>query len=220
MGGNSNLGVIFKLARDGTFSVLHYFADPAHGINPNSGLVADAQGNLLGTAAEGANFAGIAYKLATDGTYTVVHDFGSGSNDAAFPTGTPVLDAQGNLYGVAGGGVNHAGTIYRIAHDGTETVLYAFKGAAMGDGAVPTSIALIRGRLYGVTEGMIPNPGTVFRYDLATGAYRTIYTFKSHRLGQLPVARITLGPDGALYGTTSSNGRRPNAGTVFRLVDN
>src|ERR1700719_615365 len=92
---------------------------------------------------------------ANAGSDTVLYSFQGGS-DGAGPVGGVVSDAAGNLYGLtyAGGTgcIGGCGTVYRLAPDGTETVLYAFLGGA--DGAVPTGNLILDqgGNLFGTTE--------------------------------------------------------------------
>jgi uncharacterized repeat protein (TIGR03803 family) len=219
-GGDPDFGVVFKVTADGSYSVLHTFTELSQGVDPISGLVADAQGNLYGTADGGSHSDGMVYKLTPDGSYSVLYSFGTDSSDGQFPFGTPVLDSQGNLYGTTGGGGQHgAGTIYKIAPDGTKTTLYSFGGTALDDGSTPNGVILVGNKLYGTTEDIGRDDlGTIFRYNLANGRYGKIYTFKKGQ-GYLPLGLLAKGPDGAIYGTTSTDGDKPYAGTIFKLED-
>src|SRR5947209_3333584 len=80
---------------------------------------------------------------------TVLYNF-AGSSDGGDPYATLIRDRAGNLYSTADyGGTAFAGVVFKVAPDGTETVLYNFSGGA--DGAQPFS-ALVRdkaGNLYG-----------------------------------------------------------------------
>ena len=90
------------------------------------------------------------------GGKTVLYAFQAG-NDGAGPTGVAIRDGGGNLYGTtlfgggSGCGGNGCGTIYRLAPEGTETVLYAFRGG--NDGEAPAGSLLMdnTGNLYGTT---------------------------------------------------------------------
>src|SRR6185503_16758212 len=66
------------------------------------------------------------------GAETVLYAFGSGNkvDDGYSPMGPVTLDAAGNLYGTTTTGHNgcRGGTVYKVAPDGTETVLYRFDG--------------------------------------------------------------------------------------------
>jgi uncharacterized repeat protein (TIGR03803 family) len=144
-------GVVFKIARTGTFTVLHTFAGGADGAIPQGGLLLDKTGNLFGSALEGGIAEnGTVYQIASDGTYTVVHRFtqAEGQN----PNGGLVEDASGNIFGTAQlGGNQSLGTVFQLNPDGSVKVLHNFQG--LEDGAVPFA-GLFRdsaGHLYGTT---------------------------------------------------------------------
>lgn len=103
-----DVGVVFKVTRNGKESVLHTFTGGGDGGGPLGTLAMDAKGNLYGTAAGGGSTAnaGVAFKLAPNGTFTTLYAFAGGS-DGAYPWGPIVMDNKGNLYGAtaAGGGL-------------------------------------------------------------------------------------------------------------------
>jgi uncharacterized repeat protein (TIGR03803 family) len=94
----------------------------------------------------------------------VLHEF-SDSADGWQPHGV-IRDRSGNLYGLtAGGGGLNGGIVYRVAKDGTETILHNFGGTAGNDGANPvaTLIEDRNGNFYGTTSaGGAYGYGTVF----------------------------------------------------------
>lgn len=153
-------GTVFKLAPDGTETVLYDFCSLKYcpdGSDPDGGLIADNAGNLYGTTGyDGANGGGTVFELAPDGTETSLYAFGFYGSDGSFPLGTLVADGQRNLYGVnrsggGGGGCKHlgCGVIFRVTPGGDETVLHAFS-EGLGDG--PTGdLIMISGFLYGTT---------------------------------------------------------------------
>jgi uncharacterized repeat protein (TIGR03803 family) len=162
-------GTIFKLAPDGTETVLHSFFGNGDGELPRGGLLLDSAGNLFGTAYAGntaGDLHGVVYKLASDGTYSTLYSFSGG--DGANPVGTPIADVNGNLYGVTahgGGTKGHGGSgvVFKLAPNGTETVLYKLGGH---HGAVPGA-GLFADKafkhLYGVaSQGGASQLGTVF----------------------------------------------------------
>jgi uncharacterized repeat protein (TIGR03803 family) len=57
-GGSFNLGVVFKVDKNGTETVLHNFTGGADGGYPFAGLVRDTAGNLYGTTYYGGSFSG------------------------------------------------------------------------------------------------------------------------------------------------------------------
>jgi uncharacterized repeat protein (TIGR03803 family) len=124
------------------FQTLYAFQGGNDGANPGSAtLISDKAGNLYGTTVLGGSSncpdgCGAVFKLAPDGTLTALYDFQGGS-DGAQPWGGVIADKQGNLYGTTnyGGGGNctvasstGCGIVFKLAPDGTETVLYAFQG--------------------------------------------------------------------------------------------
>jgi hypothetical protein len=89
----------------------------------------------------------------------VLHEF-TGGKDGYFPYATPVRDGKGNIYGTTSAGGTGDGSgcdqigcgiIFKIAPNGTETILHTFTGGS--DGFYPDA-GLARGRggeLYGTT---------------------------------------------------------------------
>jgi uncharacterized repeat protein (TIGR03803 family) len=115
----------------------------------------DSSGNLYGLAAFGGAKGcqvgcGVVYKLAPNGAYTVLHAF-EGGRLGQWPLGELTMDAQGNLYGAAGGST---GSLFEIAADGTEKTLHAFCRTDCSDGHSPTGTLMLQnGYLYGTTYG-------------------------------------------------------------------
>jgi uncharacterized repeat protein (TIGR03803 family) len=201
----------------------------------------DATGNLYGTTFAGGTQqrSGTVFKLAPDGTETVLHSFCMliRCRDGAAPeNGSLVMDTDGNLYGTTyyGGGVNDGGTVFKLAPDGTETVLYRFcrlGGTHCLDGQFPAGGLIIGtdGNLYGTTSqggGGTRNRGTVF--ELTPNTSRTAWTetalYSFCRLdarhctdGAGPSGGLIMDAAGNLYGTTA-NGGIGEAGVVFELV--
>jgi uncharacterized repeat protein (TIGR03803 family) len=97
-GGNSKHGTVFKITKDGTYTVVHRLTDK-EGENPNGGLVEDPAGNLYGTAQlGGAHSLGTVFQLSQDGTLKVLHAF-KGLQDGASPFAGLFRDDAGHLYG-------------------------------------------------------------------------------------------------------------------------
>jgi len=157
-------GTAYKLTETGEFQVLHNFSGP-DGNYPNAELIRDADGNLYGTArVGGSNSActytggcGIVFEITASGTEIVLYSFGGGS-DGLYPYSGLVRDKAGNLYGTTSAGGQGScffdlgcGVVFKLAPDGTETILYSFSGGA--DGGNPQGgLALdSKGNLYGTT---------------------------------------------------------------------
>jgi uncharacterized repeat protein (TIGR03803 family) len=160
-GGTAQEGVVFEIAPDGSETMLYSFQAGNDGAGPAASLIQDKQGNFYGTTFRGGGtaFSGTVFKLAPDGTETVLYAF-SGGSDGGYPDSSLLMDKAGNLYGTAlAGGVPGAGctlfasgtcgVVFKLAPNGTETVLHAFTDGS--DGAYPYSgvIADKKGNLYG-----------------------------------------------------------------------
>ena len=227
-GGSSYQGVVYKLAPDGTESVLHSFGNGTDGSRPQAGLVADVEGNLYGDTPYGGGTTGCfgdgcgtAFKLAPDGTETILHAFAGGS-DGAEPNGSLIMEAAGNLYGATsqGGGTacggSGCGTIFRLAPDGTETILYTFTGAQDGSDPAGPLVLDERGNLYGTTSS------TAFKLTPG-GTLKVLHTFEYGHDGGQPAGGLVRDGAGNLYGTTlfgggGSTGCGNGCGTIFELT--
>ena len=101
-------------------------------------------------------------------------------------------------------------------------VLYSFRGYGVADGAEPRGAVTISkdGALYGTTyAGGTYGKGTVFELTPATGASwneTVIYSFSGVPDGAFPIAGLTFGSGGILYGATPQGGTL--SGTIFQLV--
>jgi uncharacterized repeat protein (TIGR03803 family) len=253
-GGTYGDGTVFEIAPDGTETVVYSFCsqgDCIDGANPSAGLLSDKARNLYGTTVYGGGTGcddgsgcGTVFELAPDGTETVLHAF-TGGRDGAAPLASLLRDKTGNFYGttsVGGGGdckvgafESGCGTVFELAVDGTETVLYAFAGGS--DGSYPPQAGLIQdkaGNLYGTTAqggggGCSPynGCGTVFKLAL-DGTETVLYAFNGGSDGAVPLAGLIQDKAGNLYGTTAGGGgtgghsacesNPRGCGTVFELA--
>ena len=121
-GGKSGFyGIAFKLELiSGRWkeSILHSFTNGADGGQPMAGLIADASGNLYGTAMSGGSAAGIVYRLSLTPTgkwaEKVVYAFKDGS-DGAKPQSSLIFDSTRKLYGTTQqGGTDDMGVIFQV----------------------------------------------------------------------------------------------------------
>jgi uncharacterized repeat protein (TIGR03803 family) len=226
-GGANQQGTVFKLAPDGTYSLLYSFCAAANctdGAGPSSQLIMDGSGNLYGTTMfGGANQGGTVFRLATDGTETVIHSFCSVRHcrDGQWPQAGLIMDGAGNLYGTTlVGGIKNEGTVFTISANGEETVLYSFR--LTGNAAGPTTNLVMdgAGNLYGTTQsGSHGGPGIAFEVS-SSGAFKQLYAFCSKANcadGSNPEAGLIMDGSGNLYGTTL-NGGANGYGAVFKLA--
>jgi len=219
-------------------TTLYSFTGGSDGNQPRSGVI-QINGSFYGTTFYGGTSScsdggipgcGVVFKLspAAGGSWheTVLHNFTFASGDGAYPEGLLTSDANNNLYGTAGGGINSCnfygcGVVFELkpASGGsyTETILYSFQGAS--DGYAPRTGVIFGtdGGLYGTTT-LAGEPGTgcgtVFRLgppSVGGGpwSFSVLYTFTNSSDGCYPQG-LVFGANGALYGTTQN--------TVFELA--
>ena len=234
----TNDGALFTLHRDGSgFSVLHTFTGTgSDGVFLSGDLVQDSPGRIYGTTqAGGSGVYGTLYAINADGSgYTVLHPFGGAPDDGGAPIGGVTLGNDGMLYGTtAAGGASGtagafrsgAGTVFRMARDGSGLSLLHSFGLDAADGSAPAGRLLqaADGMFYGTTQhggGSGCNGsgcGTVFRVAADGSAYAVVHVFSGGADGAVPYAGLTQGGDGRLYGTTQYGGI-PGGGTAFALL--
>jgi uncharacterized repeat protein (TIGR03803 family) len=222
-------GTVFSVALNGKEKVLYSFCAQQNctdGDEPHAALIRDKAGNLYGTTEFGGGecYCGTVFKIAPNGKYTLLYTF-QGGTDGSTPASALVADATGNLYGTTefGGGTGcgsqGCGTVFKLATDGMETVLYRFSGSG-SDGGWPISALYLdtSGNLYGTTQGWDPNNGGAVFEISSAGKETTLYEFCSQPScsdGADPTAGLFAYAN-ALYGTTA-NGGTDNVGVVFKL---
>jgi uncharacterized repeat protein (TIGR03803 family) len=153
LGGAAGQGVVYRVNAAGVEKVLYSFMGGTDGANPFAGVIADAEGNLYGTTANGGTAnAGVVFKLDTAGQETVLYSF-TGGPDGGSPGGAVIRDSAGNLYGTTDlGGTANAGVVFKLNPDGRETVLHSFTGLADGGNPVDGLIRDPAGNLYGTAQ--------------------------------------------------------------------
>jgi uncharacterized repeat protein (TIGR03803 family) len=193
-------GTVFRIAPDGSgFTVLHRFqgfitsnsiGSPinADGSNPEAELIEGSDGHLYGVArAGGANGNGTVFKLGKDGSgFTVLHEFAATTSAA---TVVPPTNADG---------IAPLGPLAQGA-DGY------FYGTASRGGATGN--------------------GTIFRVRFDGTGFEVVRTFPAltqasstdpfiNADGAAPLAGLTDGQDGRLYGVASAGGSK-GLGSIF-----
>lgn len=161
-GGATGNGVVFSLSgsrkawKAWNENVVYNFcslAKCADGGRPTTSLVADANGNLFGTAGiDGPNcndeYCGVTFEISPNGSETVLHAFGYEN----LP-GDLVIDSGGNIFGgTFEGGANNSGVVYELNQ--SYTVMYNFCGESnCADGNASEGALFLdgAGNVYGVT---------------------------------------------------------------------
>lgn len=235
----SILFVAARPARAQEEKILHNFnPNGEDGVEPNSTLVFDGDGNLYGTTWGGA---GMVFELSpqASGSWTEksLHHFIH--MDGENPSAGLIFDADGNLYGTTeNGGPNGGGTAFELkrATNGSwhEKLLHSF-GSDKDDGSAPfAGLTLHAGSLYGTTvfggagtcDQTFSGCGIVFELTPATNGTwtETVYSFTGPD-GYEPIGGLIFDAADNLYGTTQFGGtgtcrdeQEGGCGTVFELT--
>ncbi len=242
-------GTVYKLtpSRSGySEAILYMFKYGKDGAYPQAGLVSDLNGALYGTTIYGGDPSctdrcGTVFKLTPAGSSyheTIIHRFLFNHADGVWPASNLVVDAKGNLFGTTlYGGSGHCGsgcgTVFELSPTRggyVEHVIYSFQGGGDGGYADAGLVADQAGGFYGTTMfgGLSERAcdefgcGTVFRLSRSRSSYShaVLYDFQSGSDGQWPMAAVTIGSHGKLFGTTKYGGcpTDDECGTVFELI--
>jgi uncharacterized repeat protein (TIGR03803 family) len=151
-GGANGDGTVFEIVKTAsgyasTPTILVSF-NGSDGGDPSGGLIADADGDLFGTTAEGgANGDGTVFEIANTvsgyaSTPTTLVSFNG--SDGAVPIESLIADANGNLFSTTlGGGKNGVGTVFEITDSGFVTAATPPPTIAFDDEAPFTSGAAV-----------------------------------------------------------------------------
>jgi uncharacterized repeat protein (TIGR03803 family) len=111
-GTSSSGGVLYRLAPDRTFTVLHSFGAAGDGTLVQGGLTIGNDGNLYGTTSYGgANGSGVLFRIAPDGSgYSILYNFVPHAN-GNYPLNPLTQHTNGRFYGTTGMGGNNDFTV-------------------------------------------------------------------------------------------------------------
>ncbi len=212
VGGDFDLGTVFRCDRNGNVTVVHSFAG-MDGSLPIAAVTNGplGSGSLYGTASGGVHGAGMLFRIEAGGQFTDLYDFNF--VDGILPSGPLLLASDGNFYGTTfGGGSSGTGTVFRLTTSGGFSTIATLSPS---DGAGP------KGRLIEPSPGVLVGTssaagvtGSVFRVTTA-GDLAVLHAFTDPE-GRDPEAGLVIGSDGLFYGTTRTNGPTTN-GAVYRI---
>ncbi|QPF89873.1 beta strand repeat-containing protein [Bradyrhizobium commune] len=231
-GGANDDGTVFEIAKtEGGYAsaptTLVTF-NLNNGAYPQSGLIADANGNLFG--AQIYNY-GSVFEIVHNGSGytsapTTLTNFGSYSGS---PNSELVADANGNLFGTTsnGGPTGYGyGTVFEIVKTGSgyasaPTTLVTFN---FSNGYKPLGGLIVdaNGNLFGTTTdgGANYGGGTVFEIAKSGSGYAsaptTLVSFQNDGSGY-PHGGLIMDANGNLFGTTTGDGTH-GYGTVFEIA--
>jgi uncharacterized repeat protein (TIGR03803 family) len=158
------------------------------------------------------------YKITLDGIFASVHSF-TGA-DGSNPYAGVIQAGDGNYYGTTlAGGVNDAGTVFKLTSAGAVTTLYSFctQLPDCPDGAGPSGglIQALDASFYGTTStGGAGGYGTIFKLT-SDGSLTTLHSLNWLN-GAYPYAGLVQATDGSFHGTTENGGG--GDGTIFKIT--
>ncbi|MGH9144319.1 MAG: choice-of-anchor tandem repeat GloVer-containing protein [Vicinamibacterales bacterium] len=201
-------GTVYKISKSGQFLKIHDFnsySQPEGG-EPQGSLVFGGDGYLYGTTTNPPAFPQL-FRMSSAGEYTMIkslYNTGLGT-----PENGMVKASDGNLYGVASGG------IYRVTPPFAFTPVYFFNTSTDGSGTSEL-IQAADGNLYGATYSGPGNTGFAFTIDL-DGIHHNILNLNPSTTGVVPNAFLQAS-DGNLWGTTNSSTGTGAGGTVYAIT--
>lgn len=220
-GGFEDSGVLYSINPDGTgYEVVHFFDRFNQGARGFGQLMEDSNGILYGTLSEGGPFqAGGVFQINLDGTgFNVLQSFSFDTASSPSPLGGLVMASNGRLYGTsANGGLEFKGTVFSINPDGSDyEIVHEFIG---DEGSIPLfglELVEIDSTLYGTSfSGGTNGNGTIYKVGLDGNGFTKLFDFQEST-GAGPIAGMTLGADGLLYGLTNRDGGT-RGGTLYRI---
>lgn len=225
-GTNGFGGVVFRLATNGTYSVLRHFDVVTPGPTaPFGGVTVASDGVLYGLSRfGGTNDTGAIFKINRDGSgFGVLRSFDA-FNDGAQPLGSLLDGSDGLLYGATTeGGTNQGGVLFRINRNGSGYQMLRQGGSQPMDARAPyAGFTEVTGTLFTVsssgTDGA--SGGTLLKINRDGTGYQILGAFGVNGGdGQAPVQPLNSGPGGWLYGVTPIGGQF-GGGSVFRFDTN
>ena len=181
-GGASNNGVMYKLARNGSFRVLYNFCSLSGCPDGPGPLTLANDGNFYG-----GEFHTI-YRITPQGSWSLVHALDPSTEGVA---GGLIQASDGNFYGA--GWLNDHGTMFRVTPSGQFTILQQLQ---LGEGVSSNLVQASDGYIYGATG--LSGPGTgIFRMSLS-GNLEFIHQMTDGE-GYSPI-QLLQASDGNLWG--------------------
>ncbi|MGB8907605.1 MAG: choice-of-anchor tandem repeat GloVer-containing protein [Candidatus Cybelea sp.] len=230
-GGSGNNGTVFTMTASGVEHVVYTFKGQPDGACPEG--IINQKGTLYGlTSSGGTGAEGTVFRMIVAGKERVLYSFNTHAYDGRTPEGR-LVGVKDMFYGVTFRGGTHyncgsgqtCGTVFSVTPDGTERVIYSFKGISKGDAEFPQAgLTALNGVLYGTAPIGGAKGGSVFSVT-RSGDERIVFGFKGppYTYGATPLASLTA-DGGALYGTTQNGGAGGSTcggggcGTVFKVT--
>lgn len=213
-GGSGDLGVIFKVMKDGTsFTVLEDLSGP-NGSSPQLGPLLEVQAGLFFgmTYRGGVSDAGTIFSITSGGTHSLLKEFPQPANR---PWVLVTNEATTEVFGILStGGPTGNGNVFRVNPDGTGyTDFPPFAGNFL---SADNLIHVSDNTLWGVAhEGVAVWDYHIFKMNADGTNFQRIQNLDNPALG-VGLANLIEYDANYLYGTANGGGAF-NQGTVFRI---
>lgn len=220
-------GVVYKLTHSGANwmeSLLYSFTGGSDEGLPDSGVIFDGSGNILGTTQGCLGNYGTVFQLTPAGsswTYSTIY-YPDGSAGACTVAGL-ILDQSGNIYTAT---ALSAAAFELTFSSGKWTLTKSHDLGSGGADCGPQDSLLMdkAGNVYGTTYcGGPTNLGSVFKLTPSGGAwtYTDLHDFTGSE-GSNPASTLVIDSNGNLYGTASTGGTgmacNGGCGVVFEIT--
>lgn len=219
-GGSGDFGSILELdLLSNSLTKIHDF-DSLNGANPESGLILNEEGHLMGITKNGGDEGvGVIYALDTMNlTFGKINDLDSlkglhSTGELEFSGNSGVYYATTTL-----GGINDDGTFLSVnLSDSSLTLIEDMDGAIASKPQGKPFV--MSGNIYALGyDGCIDNYGALLAYDISNDSLYVAQTF-SCVYGKTPYGTVLDGEDGYLYGMTFFGGNY-RYGTIFKYDKN
>jgi uncharacterized repeat protein (TIGR03803 family) len=215
-------GTVYELA--GASHTYEVLATLPAGATPRGDLAVDPTGNLYGATTSGgsAGLGSIFEVNHATHVATTLASFTGATTGGTEPEASSVIrDAAGDLFGITyGGGSDYLTRIFElpVGSHAIRTVATFPAGEGPQSAAGQGLVIDAAGDLFGTSAGGTADPdGSVFEIAAGSSTIGTVYAFPTTgAAGRAPLAGLTVGAAGNLYGTTSGGGPG-GGGTVFEL---
>jgi uncharacterized repeat protein (TIGR03803 family) len=215
-GGASNLGTIFKVTSNGTYTLLHSFTGHPDGAYPRSGLILGSDGNFYGTTLNGGTANdGAIYRVTPAGQVTVLYNLCSqtGCADGFSPVIPLLQHTNGKFYGSTSG--NSLGGSYFYSLD---MGLAPFVKMVNWGGKVGNTVELL-GQGFTGTTGVSFN-GVAGTFNNVSDTYMTVTVPAGALTGTVTVTTFTgsMASNRAFLVLPTITSFSPKSGTVGSKV--
>lgn len=224
-GGVAGVGTVFEL-HHGSFalSTVASFGG-ANGVQPRSGVVIDAKGDLLGTTQFGGTYDNGTVFEVRRGSSTITTLASFDHDDGAQPLGQLALDGSGNLYGTTVSGGNRGegadqATVFKYSPSTSTLSALAMFSPTMNNRpatALPGIAVDANGNVFG-TAWFAGSHSTGAIYEITAGkSTMTPLAYFDGTDGGAPNGQLLLDSHGNLFGTTEGGGAS-GQGVLFEIA--